>query len=604
MEQQMDENLLEPIDLSLFMGSNNNNSAVNIYRSLIPVENNVIKKSTRGRKKKVIDGPSAIPININSNETQNQIEIDSQSASISNLNENTKKFEKLLETITNTNNLNYNNGNSVNNSNKIDYNLIGYEDMEEELVEKDTKIHKCLKWFEEEKRKLVPKSINPTNYSISTITTNCRIVFYNKEENKTYNIFINYLKLFKYLELHEKVIESKKYRFLSKRYNWDTFQCNKKPDQSQKNKFKKENSKMKGIFYNQITLEIFSKISNKNITTFLYDNGSMNNTGNKCIDDTKYVSDILISELIRFHKIYPILYYYNINEYGNINENSDINENGDINENKDIEQLKQETNNESKKKKKKDIIHKSKLDLSNWENKNDLNYDDLDTFLNEKLKIIGDELNETNTLILYSKKNIEKVEPCEAIPNYETIHISTMNAQYSIGINLIREQLYEIIKNNNDNKQECGTNDGIYFVILQTSNYAGINIKIKWKDDCKQLIHQKSKKKWKCDCRDITILAFQSGEIMISGARSFKELDYAKKLFDELIQNNLEKVVDIDLSNIIPIPSQKKAKRIEKFLGTEYLQGKKFDVYEYVNESNIQIPVKIERRGRKKKVII
>jgi len=541
MEQEYE---LEPIDLKQFIVEEDFNkllttiekekvvrkpkkqSSVNILRSLCRRDTDIVNDST--------------------NEENRYIDFGSNENNYNN--EKQQQFENLLKTISKIEiendllNLSNNISNNISNSDEIERKkkyTTGYEDIDEiqNVEKKDTKIQKCLKWFEEEKKKLIPKQIYPTNYSISTITTNCRIIFYNKAEDKKYNIFINYLKLFKYLECKENVIESKKYRFMSKRYNWDELHITKKPEQT--NRYKKQNSKMKGIFYNQITLEIYSKISNKKITVFLYDNGSMNNTGNKCIEDTKYVSDTLINMLYEFNKTKPILYYYEKNE---------------------------------------------DLDLSNWENKDD---EELDVFLSHNLKIIGSELYEGENRLCILDDNIK---------------ISTMNAQYYIGVNLIREEIYELVKSNNDNGQECGTNDGIYFVILQTSNYAGINIKIKWKNNCNEQTHIKSKKKWKCKCRDITILAFQSGEVMISGARSFEELDYAKALFDKLIQDNLEKVVDIDLSNIIPIPSQKKAKRIEKHLGTEYLQGKKFEIYDYVNDNEYtSIPVKVERRGRKPK---
>lgn len=535
----MEEQQLEPIDLSHLIQKPYRNSQIDIFKSLLKTKDNT---------------------NCVENENSNS----------------SKNFENLLQSIAIKTDEEKKELKNLSNQreNEIPYFIEGYEDIQENSIEmeenkivglngvkKTSKIQTCLKWFEEEKKKLVPTDIFPTDYKISTITTNCRIVYQDIEPK---HIFVNYLKFFKYLELEEKEIESKKYRFMSKRYNWDDFRASKKPEQNQYNKSqKKENSKMKGIFYNQITLEIYSKVSNKIITVFLYDNGSMNNTGNKCIEDTKFVSDLVIKNLIRVHNKFPILYFY---------------------------ERKPNLSMRTKKKNKQNSLDLTTdeipedvtiLDLSNWENKNE---DILDAFLNEKLKVIG-QIDDISKLKLLEDK----------------ISISTMNAQYNIGINLIREQIYEVVKNNNDNKQECGTNDGIYFVILQTSNYAGINIKIKWKKDCNSDIHIKSKKKWRCKCRDITILAFQSGEIMISGARSFEELDYAKSLFDDLIRKNLERVVDIDLSSIIPIPSQKKAKRIEKHLGTEYLQGKKFDVYDYTTNETVNIPVKVERRGRKPK---
>jgi len=517
---------LKPIDLSHLIKKPYKNSQIDIFKSLLKTNERSL-------------------YNDNSEELSNN---------------NTKEFENLLQSIAIQSNEAKDELEKLNKlrENDIPNYIEGYEDIQgiqdiQDGHKKTSKIQTCLKWFEEEKKKLVPKEIFPTEYKISTITTNCRIIF--NEENTIKHIFVNYLKFFKYLELEENEIESKKYRFMSKRYNWDDFRVTNKPEQNDK-PHKKENSKMKGIFYNQITLEIFSRVSNKKVTVFLYDNGSMNNTGNKCIEDTKYVSDLVMRNLIKIHNQYPILYFY------------------------------ERKSNISKKKNKGDICNIEvdpllNIDLSNWENKSE---DILDAFLNEKLKVVG---------------KIEDISQLQLLDN--RISISTMNAQYYIGINLNREQIYEVVKNNNDNKQECGTNDGIYFVILQTSNYAGINIKIKWKKNCHSDIHIKSKKKWKCNCRDITILAFQSGEVMLSGARSIEELDYAKFLFDDLIKKNLEKVVDIDLSSIIPIPSQKKAKRIEKHLGTEYLQGKKFDIYDYTTNDSVNIPVKVERRGRKPK---
>jgi TATA-box binding protein (TBP) (component of TFIID and TFIIIB) len=360
------------------------------------------------------------------------------------------------------------------------------------------KVTNWSEWLNQEKRKQIPVEIKPTEYCVSTITTNCRF-FYETSDGDIVPIFINYLSFFNICELEEKGIRFKKYRFKAKRFDWEEMKEYDKPPQ----KMNRKNSKMKGVFYNQVTLEIFSEISNKQITTFLYDNGSCNNTGNKSVDDTYLICEKLVDYLSTIQ-----------NSGRNI------------------------------------IYHYKNVNLSNWDETQTL---ELEKFLNETLTPID----------LKVGKLICK-----------NLNISTMNAKYNAGIKINRDNLLKLIKRNN----ELARDSNIYLALLETSNYAGLNIKIRWSKNCTELIHQKSKKKWKCGCSDITILAFQSGEIMISGAKSVEQLDYVKNIFDKLIKDNIEEVIDIDLQNIISIPNQKRIKRIHKYLTTKEVQEKTFIV--------------------------
>lgn len=349
-------------------------------------------------------------------------------------------------------------------------------------------------WITEQKKKQIPSDVYPTDYKISTITTNCRLFF--MKDGNMHPIFINYLSFFNMCDLSEEDIVFKKYRFKAQRWNWGEMREYSKPTQ----KMLRKNSKMKGVFYNQVTLEIYSKYSNKVITTFLYDNGSMNNTGNKHIEDTNNICESLVKTLKLCHSKKNIMYHYQ-----NVN-------------------------------------------LSNWD---ETNSDLLETHLNETLVPL--DLSEGDIVM-------------------RNLNISTMNAKYNVGIKINRDNLLSIIKRMN----EVDKNSDIYLALLETSNYAGLNIKVRWRNDCHEKVHIKQKKKWKCRCSDITILVFQSGEVMISGSKTIEQLDYVKDIFDKLIKSNIEEVIDIDLNSIISIPNQKRIKRIHKYFSTKEIGDKTF----------------------------
>lgn len=356
-----------------------------------------------------------------------------------------------------------------------------------------------MEWLQEQKRLQIPAQVCPTSYNISTITTNCRIYYYGADGVRC-PIFINYLTFFRECPLTEHGIEYKKYRFRAQKWMWPDIREHDRPSQ----KTARKNSKLKGVFYNQITLEVFSTASNKIITTFLYDNGSMNNTGNKLVEDTHAVSDRLIHVLTECNARRTFLYHYR-----NVN-------------------------------------------LANWDEQN---IEDLEAHLARELVPLD---LESGRLVM------------------EDVNVSTMNAKYNAGIKLNRDNLYRLIKTMNEENRQSN----IYLALLETSNYAGLNIKVRWSANCGASEHAKYKRKWRCGCSDITILAFQSGEVMISGAKTVEQINYVKGLFDKLIADNLDKVFDVDLQSIISIPNQKRIKRVHKYLKTTQLQDRTFVVLE------------------------
>jgi TATA-box binding protein (TBP) (component of TFIID and TFIIIB) len=299
--------------------------------------------------------------------------------------------------------------------------------------------------------------------------------------------------------LSEHGIIFKKYRFKAQRYDWQQMKEYDRPPQ----KMTRKNSKMKGVFYNQVTLEIYSEVSKKAITTFLYDNGSCNNTGNRVINDTFIVCEKLCEYLNEFHKKKrPIMYHYR-----NVN-------------------------------------------LSNWE---DTQTDELEATLDQSLM----------PLDLSKGKLICK-----------NLNVSTMNAKYNAGIKINRDNLLRLLKR----KISAQKDTNIYLALLETSNYAGLNVKVRWGKACTESVHQKLKKRWKCGCSDITVLIFQSGEIMISGAKNTEQLQYVKDIFDRLISDNIQEIIDIDLLSIIELPTHKRVKKIHRYVGTSNVGDKTFVV--------------------------
>ncbi len=339
--------------------------------------------------------------------------------------------------------------------------------------------------YETEKKKKMPFEIFPSEYKITTITTNSYL-YYEDQNNIHHPILINYISFFKKCPLHKNFVQFKKYRFHAKRWDWNDVIEYIPPAQ----KRTKKNSKMKGVFYNQATLEILSDYSNKEITTFLYGNGNLNNTGNKHIEDTYCIQNKLVAILSEIQLNDPFIYYY------------------------------------------------EKIKFSDWDDKHD-------------------------ELECYLKQNATPVDLTRGRIVCVNTKVSTKNAKYNVGMCISRENLADLIRENKIKDSSFP----MYLGFHEKGNYAGANIKINWRDkNCFLEKHVSSKKKRTCSCREITVLSFESGEVMISGAQTDEQLEYVKSTFDKLIRENIEKVFDFDINSSIDSSISKREKRVNKYL--------------------------------------
>ena len=102
-----------------------------------------------------------------------------------------------------------------------------------------------------------------------------------------------------------------------------------------------------------------------------------------------------------------------------------------------------------------------------------------------------------------------------------------INSDFSVGFKIKRENLYELLVNEY----------GIY-VTYEPDIYPGVNSKFFWNEEtintkqrgvccCTKKCDGKGLGKGNGDCKKITVAIFQSGNIIITGARTVQQLNDA-----------------------------------------------------------------------------
>ena len=87
-------------------------------------------------------------------------------------------------------------------------------------------------------------------------------------------------------------------------------------------------------------------------------------------------------------------------------------------------------------------------------------------------------------------------------------------------------------------------NEKNIFCSYENSKYPGINIKYNSSVSCNKTEHpMNSKGKFKCDCKTLTIVPFQSGNVIITAASNIKQIEDAYKFINNIFKENFNKIV-------------------------------------------------------------
>ena len=116
--------------------------------------------------------------------------------------------------------------------------------------------------------------------------------------------------------------------------------------------------------------------------------------------------------------------------------------------------------------------------------------------------------------------------------------IVLINSDYSSGFKVKREKLYEILFNEN------------IYVSYEPDIYPGVNAKYYWNSNnnngickCKKACNGKGDGSGDGKCKKITIATFQSGNVIITGARNFKQTMDAYAYINNLFKINFNSIV-------------------------------------------------------------
>lgn len=172
----------------------------------------------------------------------------------------------------------------------------------------------------------------------------------------------------------------------------------------------------------------------------------------------------------------------------------------------------------------------------------------------------------------------------KAVCKVKDYKIVLINSDYYIGFNINRESLHEILYN----KYQI-------YSSYEPCIYPGVNSKYYWNEDylesdfpgkcmCSVYCNGKGNGKGNGNCKKITISIFQSGSIIITGARNHMQIMTAYNFINGVIENDIDtirkdtcklinknekkKIVKLNRFNIKNFPGEEQKKEISDFLKT------------------------------------
>ena len=115
-----------------------------------------------------------------------------------------------------------------------------------------------------------------------------------------------------------------------------------------------------------------------------------------------------------------------------------------------------------------------------------------------------------------------------------------INSDYFCGYEIQRENLAQILSEKYD-----------LSVTFESENYPGVKLEYFWNSTtlgsqyegqcrCSKRCLGKGTGKGDTDCKKVTISTFQSGKVIVTGARSEEQLDYAYKFINKVFYDNYD----------------------------------------------------------------
>lgn len=164
--------------------------------------------------------------------------------------------------------------------------------------------------------------------------------------------------------------------------------------------------------------------------------------------------------------------------------------------------------------------------------------------------------------------------------NMTDFSIALINSDYTVSYNINRNYLYRLL-----------TNEYNIFSTFDACEYPGVNIKLFWNTNtrntpnfgkCKcnpgsNLCNGKGSGNGKGDCKVVTIFAFQSGSIMITGARTIDQIYDAYHFINKIFEQH-KSSLEMKIPDFIKKENEIKQKRKPNiFIRKDEI--KKFDLY-------------------------
>lgn len=145
-------------------------------------------------------------------------------------------------------------------------------------------------------------------------------------------------------------------------------------------------------------------------------------------------------------------------------------------------------------------------------------------------------------LLEHLKKNL-KTPVWKTDPTIKECNIQLLNSDYSVNATILRTKLHRLL-----------TRQYNLFSTYESTIYQGVNTKYYYNEarkpdqvagicHCKGRCSGQGNGKGEGQCKKITISAFQTGSIIITGARFLKQIDEAYDYFNTILKNHSEEVL-------------------------------------------------------------
>lgn len=271
-------------------------------------------------------------------------------------------------------------------------------------------------------------------------------------------------------------------------------------------------------FFNQATI-IVKLNPLKNINIKIFSNGKIQMTGVKKKADGEEALNLILEKLKKTNGIIPIKYLL------------------------DSQLIKYYL----------ELTDKQYIDESFYE----LNKDNKPILLREELyKIIYEKQGED--IGIYA----ESIEDLSVI-KIENIDIVLINSDFNINFKIKRNNLFSILSKeyNIVTRYEPGIYPGVNSKYYWNKDYVGYEYE--GKCYCTKKCIGKGKGNGNGDCKKITIAAFQSGSVIITGAREILHIEKAQTFINRVFRENYELIKKVDAPFIEKVKEQKPKKYIK-----------------------------------------